>query len=89
LNSYRQPLFDALNRWRPLPQEERRKVDTLFKRRRIAKDEFVLMAGDWQESIGFNLQGVFRYFYVDYEGRECNKHFVVENEWLLSLTAFI
>ena len=47
------------------------------------------MAGDRQETIAFNLKGVFRYFYVDYEGRECNKHFVLENEWIVSLTAFI
>ena len=89
MDLYQQPFWDALNRWQPLPPEERRQAETLFKPRRLVKDEFFLMAGDRQETIAFNLKGVFRYFYVDYEGRECNKHFVLENEWIVSLTAFI
>jgi len=89
LQAHQQAFFDTLNQWRPLPREERRRIEILFKRRHLAREDYFLSAGDRQEFVGFNLNGVFRYFYVDYEGRECNKHFVLENEWLLSLTAFI
>jgi len=85
----RNPFWDFLNQWQPLPPEERRQAESLFKPRRLVKNEFFLSAGEQQKSVGFNLKGVFRYFYVDYEGRECNKHFVLENEWVVSLTAFI
>jgi CRP-like cAMP-binding protein len=82
-------LCSHLNAWRPRPDEEKKRIQSLFTPQSLDAGQFFLCAGDLQHWIGFNLQGVLRYFYIDHLGRERNKHFCLENDWAMSLTAFL
>jgi CRP-like cAMP-binding protein len=78
-----------LNDWRPLPEVERRRIQAAARLQTVDAGAHFLRAGEMQPRIGFNLQGVFRCYYIDHEGRERNKHFCLENDWVMSLTAFL
>lgn len=82
-------LYAHMNAWRPLPEEEKQPIRMRFVFETIDAGQFFLRAGEHQKFIGFNFKGVFRYYYIDHEGRERNKHFCLENDWVMSLTAFL
>jgi len=83
------PLENYLKRFACLPQHEWNQLKELFIPKRMKKNQFFLKAGDHLSTIGFNMEGIFRYFYIDYEGNEKTKHFVSSHEFVFSLSSFI
>lgn len=73
----------------PIHESEIQQLNAVFTRQTLRKNEIFLRAGERLSQIGFNLNGVFRYFYVDYNGNEKTKYFVKPNDFVLSLSAFI
>lgn len=82
-------MIDHLAKIKRVPDHEINRIRILFKEETIEKGQCFLSAGEKQTRIGFNLTGVFRYYYLDIKGRERTKHFSVENDWVLSLSAFL
>jgi CRP-like cAMP-binding protein len=55
----------------------------------INKGEFFIMAGEISEYMGLNVSGLFRYFYVDRNGRDLTKGFSNPGKFLVSYSAIV
>jgi CRP-like cAMP-binding protein len=65
------------------------KLGKMAKSLTVKKDEFFLRAGEIPHYIGFNVSGLLRLYYIDYNGIETNKHFCFENTLVISYSAFL
>lgn len=57
--------------------------------KKIAKGTLLLKSKQRQDYVWFNRKGLFKYFYIDFEGNEKIKHFAIENEFILSISALL
>lgn len=67
-------------------------IDSLFRLCRLVRireGEHFLRAGDIPEYMGLNLNGVFRLYYTDREGRDCTKGFCTEGKFVVSYSAMV
>jgi CRP-like cAMP-binding protein len=88
-SNYLNTLADTMNFVAHIPKEELRRLLRRKKTITLAKNEYLLMAGDVPEYIGFVRSGLLRLFYIDMDGTEANKHFCVENTLAISYSAFL
>jgi len=65
------------------------KIMENFTSRQVKKNELFLKAGDDPDMFGFNISGLFRYYYIDYAGKEYTKYFALENDLLISYSAIL
>jgi CRP-like cAMP-binding protein len=72
-----------------LPQNEASGIKEIFYYKKIKKNEYLLETGNKLSFIGYNIKGIFRYFYIDYEGNDITKYFVSDNNFVLSLSSLI
>jgi len=54
---------------------------------RLEKDRHFIRAGDRPEYIGFNLNGILRYYYLDAEGVDSTKGFSTPGKFVISYSA--
>ncbi|KPM48709.1 Crp/Fnr family transcriptional regulator [Jiulongibacter sediminis] len=66
--------FNGLN---PVSDDSWEKLISLFKPRRLSKNEYFIKAGEQAKEIGFLESGIIRAFYRNNEGVEYNKHFFI------------
>ncbi len=71
------------SRWNP---EIRKELASLFRCREYAKGEELLHQGDLWTRIFFVEQGLLRLFFVRNDGREFNKNFILEGEFVFPVT---
>ena len=88
-NYFHNQLLNYLKEFTLLSQNDINQIEKLFFKKEIKKNQYFIKAGDNLKYIGFNLQGIFRYFYIDYEGNEKTKYFGTKNEFIFSLSSFI
>ena len=50
---------------------------------------FFLKAGEIPDRLGFNISGLLRLYYIDYSGKEINKHFCLENTVVVAYGPFL
>ncbi len=65
-------------------------IDRLFsvcRPMQYKKGQFFLMAGDVPEYIGFNLNGIFRLYYIDDDGNDLTKGFSTAGKFVISYSA--
>lgn len=65
-------------------------IDRLYaicRPRHYKKGEFFVMAGDVPEDMGFNLDGLFRLYYLDDEGNDHTKGFSTPGKFIISYSA--
>lgn len=65
-------------------------IDRLFAICRLVhykKGEFFLMAGDTPEDVGFNLNGIFRLYYLGENGNDLTKGFSTAGKFVISYSA--
>ena len=55
----------------------------------VNKGDYFIRAGESSEYIGFIIDGLFRYFYVDQDGRDFTKAFSDSGKFLISYSAII
>lgn len=55
----------------------------------VRKGEYFLRAEENMNQVGFVCSGLFRYFYIDPQGREATKFFVAESDFVLSFAALM
>lgn len=82
-------LITCLQTITSIPKTELKRIPFLFHPIHITKGTHFLRQGEIQKEIGFVTEGLFRYYYVDKKGNEHTKHFVFNNNFVLSLTAFL
>lgn len=72
-----------------IPPDELRKLHSLMKPVRLAKDDYFLRIGEIPRRIGINITGILRLFYIDNSGKDITKHFCTRKSLAISYRAFI
>jgi len=72
-----------------IPIKRIEELERLCKSKLIKKGENFIFAGEVPEKFGFNLKGLFRYFYIDNDGNDYTKWFCTENNFIISYSAMI
>ncbi len=82
-------LTRALDNLASIPPDETRKMHSLGKIVDIAKGDYFIRAGEVPSTFAFVSSGLFRYVYIDTEGRQFTKGFMQELRILSSYSAMI
>jgi CRP-like cAMP-binding protein len=72
-----------------LPDELIERLISISRPVHYKKGQFFLMAGDVPEYVGFNLNGVFRLYYVDENGNDLTKGFSTAGKFVISYSALV
>ena len=83
-----QALIEYFNRILPLNEKEIVMVKEVFKERKVKKRQFILQEGEICKHNTYVLEGCFRMYLVDPNGKEHNLQFAVENWWIGDLGSF-
>ena len=84
----KEPITDYFFKLLPLDSDEIKAVKTAFKERRIKRRQFILQEGDICKLNTFIVEGCFRMYFVDKNGKEHNIQFAVENWWIGDIGSF-
>jgi CRP-like cAMP-binding protein len=82
------PLIAYFNRLLPLGEAEQSIVQTVFKERRVKRRQFILQEGDVCKFNTFVVEGCFKMYLVDPNGKEHNLQFAIENWWIGDIGSF-
>ena len=82
------PLIDYFNKILPLDEDEKSLVEELFYERRVRRRQFCLQEGDISKLNTFVVEGCFRMYLVDKNGKEHNLQFAIENWWIGDIGSF-
>lgn len=82
------PLIDYFNKLLPLNDEEKAFVEDVFKERRVKRRQFILQEGEICKHNTFVLEGCFKMYFIDDNGKEHNLQFAIENWWIGDIGSF-
>jgi CRP-like cAMP-binding protein len=82
------PLINYFENHLPLNEEEKSVVEEVFKERRIKRRQFILQEGDVCRHNTFIVNGCFKMYMVDPNGKEHNLQFAIENWWIGDIGSF-
>ena len=82
------PLIEYFNRHLPLDEEEQSIVKKVFKERKIKKRQFILKEGNVSQFNTFVLEGCFKMYMIDNNGKAHNLQFAIENWWIGDIGSF-
>ena len=82
------PLIDYFEKYLPLSEEEKSFVEEVFKERSIRRRQFILQEGDICVYNSFVVEGCFKMYMVDDNGKEHNLQFAIENWWIGDIGSF-
>ena len=82
------PLIEYFNQLLPLNEDEQSIVEQVFKERKIKKRQFILQEGDVCKLNTFVVEGCFKMYMVDENGKEHNLQFAMENWWIGDIGSF-
>ena len=81
-------LIEYFNRLLTLDQEEIAFVEKVFKERKVKRRQFILQEGDVCKLNTFVVEGCFKMYMVDANGKEHNLQFAIENWWIGDIGSF-
>lgn len=81
-------LIDYFEKLLPLDKEEKSIVKDVFKERRVKRRQFILQEGDVCKHNNFVVEGCFKMYMVDPNGKEHNLQFAIENWWIGDIGSF-
>lgn len=81
-------LIDYFDRILPLDEEEKAFVKVVFKERRVKRRQFILQEGEVCRHNTFVVEGCFKMYFVDDNGKEHNLQFAIENWWIGDISSF-
>ena len=81
-------LIEYFNRLLTLDEEEIAFVEKVFKERRIKRRQFILQEGDICKYNTYVVEGCFKMYLVDQNGKEHNLQFAIENWWIGDIGSF-
>lgn len=67
---------NKINQITPVPEKQMKQFLFLLKKAIYKKNEYFIKYGDKQTNIGYVLNGLFRLFYIDMNGKEYTKNFI-------------
>jgi CRP-like cAMP-binding protein len=83
-----QPLITYFEKVLPLEEGEISFIESVFKERKVRRRQFILQEGDVCKVNSFVVEGCFRMYMVDENGKEHNLQFAVENWWIGDIGSF-
>ena len=83
-----QPVIDYFQSILPLTQEEQAIVAEVFIARKVKRRHFILQQGDICTLNTFVVEGCFRMYMIDANGKEHNLQFAIENWWIGDIGSF-
>ncbi|MBK8191994.1 MAG: Crp/Fnr family transcriptional regulator [Lewinellaceae bacterium] len=83
-----EPLIAYFEKLLPLDEEEKSYLEKVFKERKIKRRQYILQEGDVCKYNSFVVEGCFRMYFVDDNGKEHNLQFAVENWWIGDIGSF-
>ena len=81
-------LIEYFNRFLPMDEKEIAFIENVFKERRVKKRQFILQEGEICKHNTYVLEGCFRMYLVDPNGKEHNLQFAIENWWIGDIGSF-
>ena len=82
-------LKDTINQIAFVPDEQLNALLPLTSKISYRKDEYFTKAGDNQLYIGYIIDGIFRLYYVDLNGKEYTKNFFIKNNFVAAYNALL
>lgn len=82
------PLIDYFEKLLPLNEEEKSTMQDVFQERRVKRRQFILQEGDICKYNTFVVEGCFKMYLVDANGKEHNLQFAIENWWIGDIGSF-
>lgn len=82
-------LCSALEQLAPMPEGYASQLPTTFRERRLPAGSTLIRAGDVATGVGFVVEGLFKYFYIDHEGKERIKTIAQENDFVVSYSSLL
>jgi len=83
-----EPLIHYFNHFLPLDEEEKSVVEEVFKERKVKRRQFLLQEGDVCKHNTFVVEGCFKMYMVDPNGKEHNLQFAIEKWWIGDIGSF-
>lgn len=83
-----EPLIMYFENFLPLNEEEKTYLGKVFRERKIRRRQYILQEGEVCRFNSFVVEGCFRMYYVDDNGKEHNLQFAVENWWIGDIGSF-
>lgn len=72
----------------PLDTEEIEALSSRLKEKRVKRKQFILQEGDVCRHYTFVVEGCFKMYKSDFQGKEHNLQFAIENEWISDIGSF-
>ncbi len=88
-SAYLKQMFDALNRYTAIPEDEWIKTIPSLKLLRLKKNEYLIRTDEKPDKLGYILKGIFRVFYTTETGDERTLVFRNENHFIAAYSAFL
>ncbi len=83
-----EPIVHYFSKFLPLEEQEIAFLASVFKERKIRRRQFILQEGDVCKYNSFVVEGCFRMYKLDENGKEHNLQFAVENWWIGDIGSF-
>jgi CRP-like cAMP-binding protein len=81
-------LINYFSKFLPLEDQEIVFLKSVFRERKVKRRQFILQEGDICRYNSFVVEGCFRMYMVDENGKENNLQFAIENWWIGDLGSF-
>lgn len=81
-------LINYFSKFLPLEDQEIVFLKSVFRERKVKRRQFILQEGDICRYNSFVVEGCFRMYMVDENGKEHNLQFAIENWWIGDLGSF-
>lgn len=83
-----EPLKTYFSKYLQLDEKEVDFLEKVFLEKRVRRKQYILQQGDVCQFNTFVVEGCFRMFLVDKQGKEHNQQFSIENGWILDMESF-
>ncbi|TDQ15079.1 CRP-like cAMP-binding protein [Algoriphagus boseongensis] len=82
------PLINYFDQILPLNEEEKNALEEVYQERRIKRRQFILQEGDICKHYTYVVEGCFKMYLIDPNGKEHNLQFAIENWWIGDIGSF-
>jgi len=83
-----QPLIEHFTNYLSLDEGEIQELKSRIVERKVKRRQFILQEGDVCNKYTFVVEGCFKMYKVDEDGKEHNLQFAIENEWITDIGSF-
>jgi CRP-like cAMP-binding protein len=80
-------LLNTMNFFADIPAEEEKKIIEIVRQKEYKKGEIFIHEGEIPDKFAYNLEGLFRYNYIDSKGNDYTKGFFAEGQFISSYNA--